>query len=99
MRVTITVDGGGVTLPRDDEPVSTVSDASLDAGSGPGAPDPGLVTADDSGGPPQWLLDAVAAAEAGERELASHFADAGAGPGGAARDGADGQDAGAAPSA
>jgi hypothetical protein len=88
MRIAIHIDGDGANATGD--PISVFDDspagrAPADAGAGPGA-DPGTGTtitaeADDTGGPPQWLLDAVGEAEASAADdQADPIDDAGAGP-------------------
>lgn len=95
MRIVLEIDGMRDTVisaphaPGPDE-LAPAEDAATDAGGGPGgvaAGDATVVT--DSGPPPDWLLEAVAAAEAEGRSTGpaaaaytgDELGDAGAGPG------------------
>lgn len=86
MRIAIQIDGDDAVATPDTLSVSGDSPSAqqpADAGAGPG--DHGTTSAadaDDTGGPPQWLLDAVGAAEAAAAagDEADPIDDAGAGP-------------------
>lgn len=97
MRVVIEIDGlpvvTGPAAPGAEAVGAAAGEAPADAGGGPGdaggteTAEAGVVT--DSGPPPDWLLEAVAAAEAEGRstgpaaagDAAEGLGDAGAGPG------------------
>jgi hypothetical protein len=81
MRIAIHID--------DEDAVVTTSGVSedappqtADAGAGPGEPGAAAADTDDTGGPPQWLLDVVGAAEAASPagDDPGPIDDAGAGP-------------------
>jgi hypothetical protein len=87
MKVTIEIDGRTVTTAASAavaaQEQSEAGDA--DAGTGPGGEAAAAAASMDVGGPPQWLLDEVAAAESEGRsmaaaDVAAAASDAGAGP-------------------
>jgi hypothetical protein len=88
MRIVIEIDGveGTAHATRSSDRHANASDEALgDGGAGPdlrgsGAPDADTADAD-SGPPPDWLLEAVAAAEAEGRDAATEGADTDGQPG------------------
>jgi hypothetical protein len=87
MKVTIEIDGDGRTVTAAAPAAATAQGQAeaADAGAGPGGEAEPAAAAMDVGGPPQWLLDEVAAAESEGRSAAVADVavapwDAGAGP-------------------